>query len=240
MTIGQATQMVVGAANESDWDIFQRMEQLYREWNFKRVYYAPFQPIRYTPLAEHPATPLIREHRLYQTDWLKRVYKFTDDEMRLAYDADGFLPHDEDPKQSIAVHNLDAYPLDVNAANKEQLLRVPGVGPTSADRIIANRSAHSIDNWRDLQTMGVVRKRAWPFLRFPGHRPPRARQLKLDLFGEGAKQARKSEQAARLGLVQTTPQPSYSPETCGNSATGTSCAGCPLYGSPGHPGSAVS
>ena len=238
-TIGQATQMVVGAADESDWDIFERMEQLYREWNFKRVYYAPFQPIRHTPLAEHPATPMVREHRLYQTDWLKRVYKFTNDEMRLAYDADGFLPHDEDPKQSIAVHNLDAYPLDVNAANKERLLRVPGIGPISADRIIANRAAHSIDNWRDLQTMGVVRKRSWPFLRFPGHRPPRAKQLKLDLFSEGAKQARKSEQAARLGLAQPKSQPSYSPETCGNSATGASCTGCPLYGAPGHPGSAA-
>ena len=236
-TVGQATQMVVGAANESDWDIFKRMQQLYGEWNFKRVYYAPFQPIRHTPLEEHPATPMVREHRLYQADWLSRVYKFTSDEMRLAYDDNGFLPHDEDPKQSIAVQNLDAYPLDINAATKEQLLRVPGVGPTSADRILENRRAHSIDNWRDLHTMGVVRKRAWPFLRFPGHRPPRARQLKLDLFSEGAKHARKIEVASHLGITQT--QPSYNPSTCGNSTQPTSCTGCPLYGAPGHPGSAV-
>ena len=115
---------------------------------------------------------MIREHRLYQADWLSRVYRFTNDEMRFAYDENGFLPHDDDPKQSIAVHNLEAYPLDVNVATREQLLRVPGVGPTSADRILKNRRAHNIDNWRDLQTMGVVRKRAWPFLRFP--RPPTA------------------------------------------------------------------
>ena len=236
-TVGQATQMVVGAANESDWDIFKRMEQLYGEWNFKRVYYSPFQPIRHTPLEEHPATPMVREHRLYQADWLSRVYKFTSDEMRLAYDDNGFLPHDEDPKQSIAVQNLDAYPLDINAATKEQLLRVPGVGPTSADRILENRHAHSIDNWRDLHTMGVVRKRAWPFLRFPGHRPPRARQLKLDLFSEGVKHARKIEVASHLGITQT--QPSYNPSTCGNSMQPTSCTGCPLYGAPGHPGSAA-
>ena len=127
---------------------------------------------------------MAREHRLYQADWLKRVYGYSNDEMRLAYDGGGFLPLDEDPKQSIAVHNLDAYPLDVNDATKEQLLRVPGVGPTSASRILANRRAHTIDNWRDLKTMGVVQKRAWPFLRFPGHRPPRAQQLKLDLFSE--------------------------------------------------------
>ena len=229
--------MVVGAASESDWDIFQRMDQLYGEWNFKRVYYSPFQPIRHTPLEEHPATPMGREHRLYQTDWLKRVYRFTNDEMRLAYDKDGFLPLDEDPKQSIAVHNLDAYPLDVNSATREQLLRVPGVGPTSADRILRNRRAHSIDNWRDLKTMGVVQKRAWPFLRFPGHRPPRARQLKLELFSEGAKHARKMEMNSRLGLSET--DGSYDPATCGTAIHPSSCAGCPLYGTPGHPGSAA-
>ena len=233
-TVGQATQMVVGAANESDWDIFKRMEQLYGEWNFKRVYYAPFQPVRYTPLEEHPATPMVREHRLYQVDWLKRVYKFTNDEMRLAYDDNGFLPHDDDPKQAIAVHSLDAYPLDVNLATTEQLLRVPGVGPTSATRILKNRRAHSIDNWRDLQAMGVVRKRAWPFLRFPGHRPPRAKQLKLDLFSEGAKQARKKEIASLTGQTQA----KHSPASCGQATQAMSCAGCPLYGAPGHPGSA--
>ena len=236
-TIGQATQMVVGAADESDWDIFERMRQLYGEWNFKRVYYAPFQPIRHTPLEEHPPTPMAREHRLYQADWLSRVYKYTPDEMRLAYDDSGFLPHDEDPKQSIAVQNLDAFPLDVNAATRQQLLRVPGIGPTSAERILNNRRAHTIDNWRYLKTMGVVQNRAWPFLRFPGHRPPRARQLKLNLFSEGAKQARKKETEARLGLTKT--QPSFSPTTCGNSTHPTSCAACPLYGAPGHPGSRV-
>ena len=231
VTVGQATQMVVGAADESDWDIFKRIDQLYGEWNFKRVYYAPFQPIRYTPLEEHPQTPPVREHRLYQVDWLKRVYKFTNAELRLAYDANGFLDHHEDPKQAIAVENLDAFPLDVNAAPRERLLRAPGIGPTSAERIVRNRRFHRIDNWRDLQAMGVVRKRAWPFLRFPGHRPPRAKQLKLNLFGEDAKQRRIRESAA----LATQTAAANSPATCGQAAT---CAGCPLYGAPGHPGSA--
>ena len=236
VTVGQATQMVVGAADESDWDIFERIDQLYGEWNFKRVYYAPFQPVRYTPLEEHPATPLIREHRLYQVDWLKRVYKFSNEELRLAYDANGFLPYDDDPKQAIAVENLDAFPLDVNAATREQLLRAPGVGPTSAERIIRNRRFHSIDNWRDLQAMGVVRKRAWPFLRFPGHRPPRAKQLRLDLFGEPAKRRRQQQppQAAARAVAPAL-APTQSPATCGI-ATAASCNGCPLYGAPGHPG----
>jgi predicted DNA-binding helix-hairpin-helix protein len=223
--IGQATQLVVGAAGETDWDIHQRIDQLYSQWNFKRVYYSPFQPIRHTPLEEHPATPMVREHRLYQVDWLKRVYKYTNDELKLAYDSEGFLPHEDDPKTSIALENLDSFPVNVNEATREQLLRVPGVGPISVQRILQNRSAHSVDTWRDLQAMGVVRKRAWPFLYFPGHRPPVAKQLKLDLFGEAAKEQRKAE------LVAT-----QTPETCG---VASSCGGCPMYGMPGHPGAAA-
>jgi len=152
--VGQATQLVVGASDESDWDIYERMDQLYSEWNFKRVYYSPFQPIRHTPLEEHPVTPMIREHRLYQVDWLRRVYKFTNDEMKLAFDGNGFLSSEDDPKTAIAVENLDSFPVDVNAATRDMLLRVPGVGPVSADRILKNRRAHAVDNWRDYWVCG--------------------------------------------------------------------------------------
>ena len=183
--IGQATQLVVGAADESDWDIFKRIDQLYGEWNLKRVYYSAFNPVRHTPLEEHPPTPLIREHRLYQVDWLKRIYKFSNEELKLAFDHVGHLPLDSDPKTNIAVENLDAYPLDLNAAGRSELLRVPGIGPKSADRILRVRRRHRIDTWHDLKAMGVVHKRASPFVVFPGHRPPRAKQLRLDLFGEG-------------------------------------------------------
>ena len=151
------------AADESDWDIFQRVDQLYADWNMKRVYYAAFRPVRHTPLEEHPETPMSREHRLYQMDWLKRVYRFSNEELKLAFDRGGFLPTDTDPKTTIAVANLDAFPLDINAATKEQLLRIPGVGPTSSQRILETRRRHTIDTWRDLEAMGVVRKRAWPF-----------------------------------------------------------------------------
>ena len=221
--VGQATQLVVGAADESDRDIFGRMDQLYTEWKFKRIYYAPFQPVRYTPLEEHPPTPMARSHRLYQVDWLKRVYRFSNDELDLAFADNGFLPLDQDPKTSIAVENLDAFPMDVNHAGKDQLLRIPGVGPKSADRIVRNRSRYSIDNWRDLTAMGVVRKRAWPFLAFPGHRPPRAKQLRLDLFGEGAREKRQTQAA------ESTTQPAA---PCGERM---SCTGCPMLGMPGHP-----
>ena len=123
--VGQATQLVVGAADETDWDIFERIDQLYGQWDLKRVYYAAFRPVRHTPLEEHPPTPLQREHRLYQVDWLKRVYRYSNEELKLAFADDGLLPLDADPKTSIAVYNLDGFPVYVNAASREELLRVP-------------------------------------------------------------------------------------------------------------------
>ncbi len=220
--VGQATQLVVGAADETDWDIFQRIDQLYGQWALKRVYYAAFRPVRHTPLEEHPPTPLQREHRLYQVDWLKRVYGYSNDELKLAFADNGLLPLDLDPKTSIAVSGLESFPLDVNAASRDELLRVPGVGPTSVRRILANRRLHSIDTWRDLQAMGVVRKRAWLFLSLPGYRPPQAKQLKLDLFRAEAERP----------LMSISPRPGIAP--CGEER---SCTGCPMYGAPGHPGS---
>ena len=222
--VGQATQFVVGAAEESDADIFKRVDQLYGDWNLKRVYYAAFRPAADTPIEEHPPVPPIREHRLYQMDWLKRIYHYSNEELDLAFDGGGFLPLDEDPKTSIALQNLDTFPVDLNTASQELLLRVPGLVPTSAQRIIDNRRNHSIDNWRDLTAMGVVRKRAWPFVVFPGQRPPSGKQMRLDLFPEGAK--------------ETVP---LGPSTASSGATApcgmaTSCTGCALRGTPGPPG----
>ena len=229
--VGQATQLVVGAADETDWDIFKRIDQLYGQWDLKRVYYAAFRPVRYTPLEEHPPTPLKREHRLYQMDWLKRVYRFSNEEMKLAFAEDGLLPLDADPKTSIAVSNLDRFPVDVNAASRDELIRVPGVGPASAGRIVATRRRHSIDTWRDLQAMGVVRKRAWPFVAMPGHRPPRAKQLRLDLFRADAERPRMSDAPA--------PRPGVAANGTAPCGVERSCNGCPMYGAPGHPGSEV-
>ena len=223
--VGQATQFVVGAANESDRELFHRIDQLYGEWNLKRAYYSNFQPIPYTPLEEHPPTSMTRSHRLYQMDWLKRIYKFSNEEIELAFDEAGYLSMDTDPKSVIALENLDAFPVDINHSTKDQMLRVPGVGPTAADRILRQRRQHTVDSWRDLQTMGVIKKRAWPYLVFPGHRPPKAKQLKLDLF-------REPEPAPRSSSLAGTAQLPVAP--CGSTR---SCTGCPLYGAPGHPGS---
>jgi predicted DNA-binding helix-hairpin-helix protein len=242
-TVGQATQMIVGAAEESDSDILARISQLYGDWKLKRVYYVPFRPVRYTPMEEHPPTPSEREYRLYQMDWLKRVYRFKNDEISLAFDRSGFLDLDQDPKTVIALENIERFPVDINNADLDTLLRTPGIGPISADRILQNRRKFKIDNWRDLQTMGVVKKKAWPFLVFPGHKPEHKRQLRMDLLGheeprrsvdlEDVK-AEKVAVAARYGSAVAMPVATASPATCG---VNSSCNGCPLYGAPGHPGS---
>ena len=137
--VGQATQFVVGAADESDRQIYRRVDQMYTDWNLKRVYYPPFRPARHTPMEEKPPVHAGREHRLYQMDWLRRVYRFSGDEIDLAFDYGGFLSLEQDPKTVIAMENLDAFPIDLNAANRDQLLRIPGIGPVSADRILQNR-----------------------------------------------------------------------------------------------------
>ena len=152
--VGQATQFVVGAADESDRQIYHRVDQMYTDWNLKRVYYPPFRPARHTPMEEKPPVHAGREHRLYQMDWLRRVYNFSSNEIDLAFDHGGFLSLEQDPKTVIAMENLDAFPIDLNAASKDQLLRIPGIGPVSAGRILENRRQHSIDNWRDLQSYG--------------------------------------------------------------------------------------
>ncbi|MCY4575452.1 MAG: putative DNA modification/repair radical SAM protein [Chloroflexi bacterium] len=180
--VGQATQMVVGAADESDWDIYNRMTSLYGNYGFKRVYYSAFRPVRHTPLEEHPATPPVREHRLYQLDWLSRIYGYDSEELRPAFDTSGFLELRADPKMMIAVNDFERFPVDVNRASERDLLRVPGVGPLAASRIMRQRGEHSITRPQELQAMGVVLKRAMPFLRFPGHKPSPARQGELDLF----------------------------------------------------------
>ena len=154
--------------------------------------------------------------------------------MKLAFDPNGFLPLALDPKTSIASENIDALPVDVDTGTREQLLRVPGVGPTSVGRILSNRKRHSVDNWRDLQAMGVVRKRAWPFVAFPGQRPPRAKQLKLELFRDNVL-LKHPDAAPNVAASSTTPAAGgHGMAPCGQA---TSCTGCPMYGMPGHPGS---
>jgi predicted DNA-binding helix-hairpin-helix protein len=228
--VGQATQMVVGAADESDADIYHRMMHLYDGLSLKRVYYQAFRPARYTPLEEHPATPPAREHRLYQLDWLHRIYQLPEHEVRLAFDSGGFLDLETDPKMAIALEQAERFPVDVNGAPKEELMRVPGIGPLSAQRIVDQRRDHRIQSWTELKTLGVVAKWAEPFVALPGHRPTPAKQGLLPLW-EKRKEERETERARVPSKPATTAlTPAAHSAPCGLRGSCNGCALAPLHG----------
>jgi predicted DNA-binding helix-hairpin-helix protein len=170
LRVSQTTQLVVGAAGESDREILERSTQVYRELGLSRVYYSAFSPVPDTPLENLPATPPIREHRLFQADFLLRQYGFSVDE--LGFDAGGNLPADLDPKTAWALRHPDRFPLDVNRASREELLRVPGIGPRSAERILSRRCQGRLRSPADLSALGVQVHRATPFVLLDGPRPP--------------------------------------------------------------------
>jgi predicted DNA-binding helix-hairpin-helix protein len=165
---GQTTQLVVGAAGEADRDILGATGALYQDMGLRRVYYSAFHPIRNSPLEGHAPTPPRREHRLYQADWLLRVYRFSPADVDLALDHNGGLPLGQDPKLTIARRQPWLFPVDINTAGYQDLLRVPGIGPTSAQRIVEARRDHSIDSIRQLGKMRVATRRALPFIWFKG------------------------------------------------------------------------
>lgn len=165
---GQTTQFVVGAAGETDLDILRTTTALYREIGLRRAYFSAFHPVRGTRLEGTPATPAMREHRLYQTDWLLRVYGFSSREVELALGDGGNLSLVTDPKLIIAQKQPWLLPVDVNTASYEELLRVPGIGPISATRIIEARAEHGIFSLDQLKKMGVITKRAAYFIWFQG------------------------------------------------------------------------
>jgi putative DNA modification/repair radical SAM protein len=163
---GQTTQFVVGAAGETDLDILHTTRDLYEEMGLRRVYFSAFRPISDSLLEELNPTPPLREHRLYQADWLLRVYGFSPDEVGLALDSNGSLSLGKDPKLTIARKQPWLFPLDLNKAAYEELIRVPGIGPTSARRIVEARREHSISSRQQLKKMGVATNRAIPFIWF--------------------------------------------------------------------------
>lgn len=172
---GQTTQFVVGAAGESDQDILSVASRLYRDIDLRRAYFSAFQPIEDTPLENLAPTKPIREQRLYQSDFLLREYGFSLQD--ITFDESGNLPFEADPKQIWADRHPESFPVDVNRASREELLRVPGIGPRSATRIVNQRRRGSLCDLRDLGKMGVVVGRAAPYLLLAGRRP--ARQLPL-------------------------------------------------------------
>ncbi len=165
---GQTTQLVVGASGESDEEIFRRVLYEYKEIGIRRAYYSAFSPQKGTAFQSREPQPQWREHRLYQMDWLYRIYRFKPHEIDHAFDENGFLSN-ADPKLAIARELLDS-PVDPNAAPYRELIRVPGIGPKSAHRIMALRKRQLITNKEELASTGVRVKRAGPFLKINGWR----------------------------------------------------------------------
>jgi putative DNA modification/repair radical SAM protein len=165
---GQTTQFVVGAAGETDRDILCASKNLYNDVGLRRVYFSAFRPVINSSLENLNPTPPMREHRLYQADWLLRVYGFSPPDLELALDKNDNLSIVKDPKLVIAQKQPWLFPVDINRAGYEELIRVPGIGPVSAKRIIETRRGHSIYLTQQLQKMGVVMKQALPFIRFKG------------------------------------------------------------------------
>ncbi|NJN95410.1 MAG: radical SAM protein [Anaerolineales bacterium] len=171
------TQFVVGPAGESDHELLTTAQTLYRQANLARAYYSPFNPIRGTVLEDAPKTPPLREHRLYQADWLLRFYGFEVSE--LPFDPQGHLPLTSDPKLVWAKTHLNQRPIEINRASRAELLRIPGIGPKTAEAIIAARRVERLSDLSQLKQLGVQTSRAAPFILLNG----RQAEYQLQLVG---------------------------------------------------------
>jgi len=166
MRVPQSTQLIVGASPETDLDILRLSAKLYEGYRLKRVYYSAYIPVnRDNRLPALAGPPLKREHRLYQSDWLYRFYGFAPDE--LAEPARPYLDPNLDPKAAWALRHPEAFPVDVNRSPGARLLRVPGLGPRSVERILRGRRSGRLRR-EDLRALGAVVRKAEPFLRFEG------------------------------------------------------------------------
>ena len=163
---GQSTQMIIGATPETDYQILNLTEALYQKYKLKRVFYSAYMPVGSTLLPDVTTKPpLLREHRLYQADWLLRFYGFKAAEL-LDETHQNFNPY-LDPKCNWALGHMELFPMEVNRASYEELLRVPGIGVNSAKRIVIARRTGSLD-FAGLKKLGVVLKRAQYFITCSG------------------------------------------------------------------------
>lgn len=159
---GQSTQMIVGAAGESDLTIINKASSLYEDYKLKRVFYSGFVPVIKSKYTEKiKKVPMLREHRLYQADWLMRFYKFKSNE--ILNEKNPFFDLTLDPKAFWAVQNVANFPIEINRASYEELLRVPGFGPTYAMRIINARKFANL-SFDDLTSLKISLKKAKNFI----------------------------------------------------------------------------
>lgn len=159
---GQSTQMIVGASGESDRHILKLSEKLYENYKLKRVYYSAYMPVNEHPLLPEVARPpLLREHRLYQADWLLRFYGFNSEEILPSNNPNFNL--EIDPKANWALNHIEEFPKEINKVTYDQLLKIPGIGPTSALKVVNARKFGNL-NFENLKSMNIVLKRAKYFI----------------------------------------------------------------------------
>jgi predicted DNA-binding helix-hairpin-helix protein len=168
------TQFVVGAVGESDRELLETVQRAHRELGLWRAYFSAFHPIERSPFADAPAEDPTRALRLYQSDFMIRDYGFSYAD--LPFDAQGLLPRDKTPKQAWAEQHLHE-PIEVNRASRTHLLKVPGIGPKSADRIIEARRETKLRDLSQLKALGVTTGWAAPYVLLDGRRS--AEQLRL-------------------------------------------------------------
>ncbi len=169
------TQFVVGGADESDLELLTTTAWLNKNVRLKRAYFSAFNPIVDTPLENKTATDPLREHRLYQASFLLRDYGFDLEDM--PFTNDGFLPLHSDPKLAWAQLNLKESPIEINHAERRDLIRIPGIGPKGAEAILHARKTNKLNNLSALRKLGIVVERSSPFILLNGKRA--ANQLSL-------------------------------------------------------------
>jgi predicted DNA-binding helix-hairpin-helix protein len=169
------TQFVVGAVGENDLELLTTTAYLNRQVHLARAYYSGFSPVKGTPLENEPAINPWRQNRLYQASFLLRDYGFDLEE--LPFVEDGNLPLGADPKMVWAQFNLGEQPVEVNLAEKKELMRVPGIGPKMAQAILEARRLNKFHQLNELRRLGIATNRAAPFILIDGQRP--ARQMPL-------------------------------------------------------------
>lgn len=186
--ISMSTQMIIGATGESDFEILKLSASLYQKALLKRVYYSAYIPVnddKLLPSPLHVKPPLQREHRLYQADWLLRFYGFSYDEI---VDANENLDIQFDPKTHWALRHLEHFPIDINKASREILIRIPGIGIRGAQKIIQARAFKSL-NFEDLKALKISLKRARYFIiagkNYERHIPLYEERLKIVLINSG-------------------------------------------------------
>ena len=170
----QTTQMVIGVADETDLEVLRMMEWEYKTFDLKRIYYSAFRPLKGTPLENKAPESLLRQNRLYNVDFLIHKYNYNFKEFKEIM-IDEMLPKRKDPKLAIALHNFE--PVEINEAEYSELIRVPGIGLKTAEKIIQTTANKKLKKRIELKQLGVILKRADPFIKIDG-----SYQKKLSLF----------------------------------------------------------